>query len=297
MELCGREFAGPVGPEDESIPSVNGVYIIAEGDNDEFVPLYIGISENIRARILQHVDSGIIARYIKDLSSIYIYFWETDSSMEARLVERELIAKHKPTINQARLKEVKRSYEAAKRVDATRRLSTIVAGTSATIAIGIAFSMLFSVFFGGDRELSRKELSERIVLLESELERNNQAVAQARTEIKRIETELGTIARLPKDSAWASEAIQINEKIVTVDGKLSALESALTADPTKALAVPILRKDLDNAREAFKSDLAQTRSEIAQIYDLNKWFIGLMITIAVSVLGLAFSSFVGRRES
>lgn len=297
MELSGREFAGPFSLDDPSIPQAGGVYIIAGGDTDDFVPLYIGTSHNVRARLMQHIDSGAVSRSIKDISSLSVYFCEIESPAEARFVERELIFKYKPPLNLVHLKEMRKRYEEAKRVDVTRRFSSIVAGTSATIAIAIAVSMLFGVVFDEGQALTRKELTERIALIDSSLEETRQAIAQTQSDMNRIEAEMDRMVSLPENSKWASEATRINEKIVAVNGKLAALESALTVDPAKALAVPILRKDLDNTREAFKSDLAQARSEIAQVYDLNKWFIGLMITIAISVLGLAFSSFIGRKDS
>ena len=63
------------------------------------------------------------------------------------------------------------------------------------------------------------------------------------------------------------------------------------------MAIPILRKDLDNAEKSIRAELRQTNSEIDRIYDQNKWFIGLMLTMALSVIGMAVSSFVGRKDT
>jgi hypothetical protein len=61
--------------------------------------------------------------------------------------------------------------------------------------------------------------------------------------------------------------------------------------------VAILRKDLDNAQAVFKSEINQSRAEVNRLYSQNNWFIGLMITIAVSVLGMAISNSMNRKES
>lgn len=298
MELFGREFAGPFSLGDASIPTARGIYILVDGEKDEFLPLYVGASQNIRTRLKQHIASGGLTGIVNnETSSINVYVCEIDSDYEIQLLEQALITKYQPMLNAIHLNESKKRYYEAKRTEKTRWFSSVVAGTSATIAIAITFSMLSGVFFGGGQALTREELSDRLKLLESSLRETQQMVAKAQTEVKQIKNEVGAIANLPKDSKWTSEASRINGKVAALDGKLAALESALTEDPVKALAVPILRKDLDNARNTFNTGLTQTRSEIAQIYDLNKWFIGLMMTIAVSVLGLAVSSFLGRKDS
>jgi len=49
---------------------------------------------------------------------------------------------------------------------------------------------------------------------------------------------------------------------------------------------------MENLRLSYKSDLIATKEEISRVYDLNKWFIGLMFTMTVGLLGLAISNFL-----
>ncbi len=108
---------------------------------------------------------------------------------------------------------------------------------------------------------------------------------------------LDLISEVPESHGWKIQASDLTNQTQEIKASLQALENALTVNPEKALAVPILRKDLDNVEKSLRSELQQTRNEINRMYDLNKWFIGLMFTMAVSVLGIAISSFFNRNDT
>lgn len=68
---------------------------------------------------------------------------------------------------------------------------------------------------------------------------------------------------------------------------VSGLEGALKNDPVKALAVPLLKKDVDTIQEREKTDASDIRSEVDRLYTFSEWFMGLIIATAVSILALA----------
>lgn len=178
-----------------------------------------------------------------------------------------------------------------------QRLTTTIAGSTSAIAVATTLSLSVGLFFDEKKTFSRSELSEKLVSVEQHISSQNKTISSLQVELKGISSSLSTLSRFPKGSEWEIEASRISEQISYIDGKLAALESALTLDPAKALAIPILRKDLDNAEENIRAELLQTKSEIDRIYDQNKWFLGLMFTMALSVLGMAVSSFVSRKDS
>lgn len=165
--------------------------------------------------------------------------------------------------------------------------STFAAGASIAIGAGL----VFSVFFSEQIPLSRAELTNKVITIESRLEEQEVILAKVQTSIESISSTLNTLSALPENKEWSLEAKKLENNIELVSNKLINLESALTADPAKALAVPILRKDLDNAEKSIRAELSQTKSNIDRIYDQNKWFIGLVFTIALSVFGMAIGSF------
>lgn len=59
-----------------------------------------------------------------------------------------------------------------------------------------------------------------------------------------------------------------------------------------------MRKDLDAVQDKSKSDIEAVRGELARLYSLIQWFIGLMFTIALGVFGLAIGNIVrGEKRS
>lgn len=98
------------------------------------------------------------------------------------------------------------------------------------------------------------------------------------------------------EKQWSEAVTAINAEMEKIQSKLNALEEALDVDPIEALAIPIMRKDIDNNKEALKGDILQSRAEMNRLYDLNKWIIGLMFTLALGVLGVAASNFFSKKE-
>lgn len=83
---------------------------------------------------------------------------------------------------------------------------------------------------------------------------------------------------------------QIKNDQAQLQTRLSGLETALMTTPEKALAVPMLKQQIDILQDRTHSDLDSIRGEIGRLFALTQWFIGLMFTIALGVFGLAISS-------
>lgn len=184
-----------------------------------------------------------------------------------------------------------------KKSEKIQKFTSTIAVVISAAAIGITVSLSFSLFFDKKTTYTRSELSQKLVEAEKVISSQDAQLTQLKTDINLIQSSLAALSALPEGSKWKTEASKISQDVATIDTKLSSLESALTLNPEKALAIPILRKDLDNAEKSIRAELRQTNSEIDRIYDQNKWFIGLMLTMALSVIGIAVSSFVGRKDT
>ncbi len=191
----------------------------------------------------------------------------------------------------------KRLEKTVKNVNYVKRLSSVIAGLSSTIAIGIIASMIFSFASDGIKTLDKSELTQSVLVLEKDLEEQKSNLIKMGKSLEQVNQKLELISEIPESHGWKVQSTDLTNQILEIQASLRALENALTVNPEKALAVPILRKDLDNAEKNLRSELQQTRNEINRMYDLNKWFIGLMFTMAVSVLGIAISSFFNKSDT
>lgn len=81
---------------------------------------------------------------------------------------------------------------------------------------------------------------------------------------------------------------QTEIRLLNLEKKLGAIEQTILDNPTKALQLPLLRRDLEAVKETTVQANATTKQAVDQIYDLNKWLLGSM---AVGVILLALSHF------
>jgi hypothetical protein len=206
-----------------------------------------------------------------------------------RLSERKLEIDRLASMKQRLLLDTEKN-------DRIQRFSSLIAMFFSTIAIGVGATVLYSSLVDVKKTLSRSEIVERIELSEAQLKNHNVVLEGFGIKIRAVSAQIERLSDIPEGSEWKTEVSTLSQQQSTISRKLAALENALTLDPAKALAIPILRKDLESAEENLQAELKQTQQEIDRIYDQNKWFLGLMLTMALSVFGIAVSSFLSRKE-
>ena len=157
----------------------------------------------------------------------------------------------------------------------------VVASITAAMAVG-SFTFLFS---------DKSTQESRLALTQSELRSEIQStVKSSLSEIENLKRQLNTLSNPPTAGAISIKIEDITQRISGLEKKMSTIETAIVDSPERAMSIPILRRDLDSLRTDVRSDLAGTKQEIDRVYDMSKWFIGLMATMAVGILGLAFGN-------
>ncbi len=190
-----------------------------------------------------------------------------------------------------------RMSQAAQRVAyrAGRFLGYHTSGVSSIIGvvgIVIALAGAMAAFLGGkghddgitfDYSYDRSELDLKEEIIE--LHRQNDA-------IKTIQARLSSLSTLPKDIAISTMFAGLEQTVNNLDEREKKLEAVILQDPSKALAIPLLRKDIDNARVSEQSELAATKGDIDRVYDLFKWICGSTVLVG---LGSVFSNLFGKK--
>lgn len=174
---------------------------------------------------------------------------------------------------------------------AGKLLSTIAAAISMLILAATGTRLLVQ---GPDRELAEKiHVSDSVDL---RLKRAAD-VDKLASQIAELRVRIDSLFTLPEGSEMASEVAGIKAAIANLDTRFGALETALGNDTARALSVPLLRKDIENLGLSSHVEIAAAKAEIDRVYDQNKWFLGLVGTMAIGLLGLAISSLLqGRRK-
>ena len=116
-------------------------------------------------------------------------------------------------------------------------------------------------------------------------------------ELDSLRAELSALKAASPDSPQAEAALaSVEVSVERIGERINSIESAILQDPEKAVAVPILRRDLDNLEQSLRRDVSATRDEIARIHDQNRWFFGLMGTAWFGLLSLAVANLFKSRN-
>jgi hypothetical protein len=190
----------------------------------------------------------------------------------------------------------KRTEGLSKKQTKIRNFSSSVAGLTSAIALGITVTMSVNIFFDSKKTLTNDELTNEVEMQNSQVKLMYQGVSDLKDTVSLLKAKMDAVEKFPEGTEWKSEFIKLETKIDSVSTKLAEFEKVITTDPLKALAVPMLRKDLDNVSNSLNAEIKQSKAEIDRIYDQNKWFIGLLFSIAISVLGMVITNYVNSKK-
>lgn len=125
------------------------------------------------------------------------------------------------------------------------------------------------------------------------------SIENVRDEMQDAINEFMQAVELSDDAIFAARLDQMDQKISEIDTKLKiiqTIEQAIMQNPERAMSIPILRRDIDTIKQDIIAESSVLRAEIARVYDLGKWFIGLIATMAIGVLGLAIGNLIKGKD-
>ena len=89
---------------------------------------------------------------------------------------------------------------------------------------------------------------------------------------------------------------QLINQMEVLKNSVTNLEKVILDNPEKAISLLLIKQQLDNQQDQSKKDYQQTREEIARVYDMNKWIIGLVITMFLSIISLSVSNLLSKNK-
>lgn len=113
-----------------------------------------------------------------------------------------------------------------------------------------------------------------------------------RNEIAVLQQRINVLEQSLPVTATNTRQAQVLEDINSLNTRLEVIELAVLDSPAKVLELTLLAKDMENLQQNYQDELESTREEIDRVYDQNKWFLGLMFTMAIGLIGLAVSNFL-----
>lgn len=129
------------------------------------------------------------------------------------------------------------------------------------------------------------------------LENSSREFDSLMTVIQKKRAFLDSIRYIRAETVFVSlELNKVKNNLKTLYSRISILEDAIMENPMKALSIPMMKKDIEDLEgDQLKAELV-IRTEISRLYDQNKWFMGLIITMTISLFGLAVGNLLPIRR-
>jgi hypothetical protein len=112
--------------------------------------------------------------------------------------------------------------------------------------------------------------------------------AQANKEASDFEKLSERIGALSKgkisDSAAAMNLAEVEAGQIDLQRRMKALEDSLVATPEKALAVPLLREQLDGLQKQLAADELDSKDRSQRSADNIKWIFGLVAALITGII-------------
>lgn len=172
------------------------------------------------------------------------------------------------------------------------RISSVLSIVAAVLGLGV---WIFSSFIQTQRsDVISKELTIRndqvIKFIAEYQSKFNDVISR----ISALEQHISSISNIPKEDTLYIEMQKVSTSVSDLNSRESKIESIILESPAKALEMPLLRRDLDNVKEAQQAAVVSLKESVDRVYDLNKWLLGAM---AVSVVTLAAGNLLKPKET
>ncbi|MEB7622512.1 hypothetical protein NGC49_02080 [Enterobacter vonholyi] len=173
----------------------------------------------------------------------------------------------------------------SKTISVTVLTITLVAG-SQVVLLKNNIDKSFSLNIGNSRSSTE--------LLESKYKEQIKQINDYRNETIQL---TNMIEGLKNTSTLSSENIRIEtleSKFNTLQEKLNSLENILNNSPEKAMALPLMRKDIDSLEKTIKASSEYSDKQLERFINLFYWICG---TLALGIVGLCVGLFINAKKS
>ena len=102
--------------------------------------------------------------------------------------------------------------------------------------------------------------------------------------------------KLKSNTVVAFDTSDYGKDLYKIKDQIENLNNIILEDPEKALTVPLLKVEIKNQKEQNDKELQSIKDDMTRIYDMNKWIIGLVFTMLVSLIALNLSNLYSKKQ-
>jgi phage-related tail protein len=169
---------------------------------------------------------------------------------------------------------------------------SLISAIIATVSLFGFSAFITSITSHGEKEVARTDI--KFVDLDKTLAEQNSQIMKTKVQLEKVEQHLASLSNIPKEDALNIEIQKLSSALTELASKEAKIESVILNSPSKALEIPLLRRDIDNIKAMQQSGIAALKDSIDRIYDISKWLLGAM---AISILTLAIGNLLKSKDT
>lgn len=120
-------------------------------------------------------------------------------------------------------------------------------------------------------------------------------VNELTSRLEEVEAAVASAPPVPPNTVLSAELGAVRVEVDSLNDRLSGIEAVILQDPEGALEVARLRMELGTLEERQATTTDALEADVARMYDFNKWFILLMLTMAGTLVAVAVSMYSALR--
>ncbi len=168
--------------------------------------------------------------------------------------------------------------------------SKLLSGVAALAAAGATAGILASLTIAPGKLLDEVETVNTSLARDEKIMR---LVVALQADVRALNHAQKVLSSAPAKDKTGIEMADLSAKIDAISRRQQRLEDAIQSSPDKSLAIPLMRRDIDNVRDSSAQSIASVKASVDQVYDLTKWLLG---ALAVGVFSLAIANFFQRKS-
>jgi hypothetical protein len=154
------------------------------------------------------------------------------------------------------------------------RKSAIAAMVAASLGLAMTLSQLLS-----ETRIKRPDLSQR------DLDALHSDLKTIKAQVSRIDKEVNSMSTPWLSGSASAQESRLALAIKATDNRLKRVESAILESPESALAIPLLRKDINDSLRRADEYRAVAKTEIDRLYEQQKWMLSGIGAFLLSIIG------------
>jgi hypothetical protein len=112
---------------------------------------------------------------------------------------------------------------------------------------------------------------------QSDLQHVQADVVTLTQQMTQLQSQVDTLSKPKPGSRINAQLDRMNKTVGQLHKQLASLNSVIVESPTKALELPLLRRDLDSVKAQNQASFTALQQDLDREYDLMKWILGTFV--------------------